>query len=322
MANSFDFVDFPTTSPPTGSLTGHDRLHRDRYHGSLSLELTALTPVFIAAGITALGTDVNQPSVPLLKVMGQTAEGYPVLQGTSLKGCLRAVYETITHSNVGAKSQWVPEAIVPRTKMVRRHYDLFPAELVFGTLGFQGLVSIADAVGDRPLELGELPAMFQPKSGRGRKFYRHSAPATASGASAPQQADQSSEPSDDKSPSPIQQAPTGTIFTTTLRFTNLSLAQLGTFLIALGQDANHPFALKVGGGKGKGLGSVRVTRVTPNITTGASLTQARYLAYKPEAQDAGNFSLSTAMQAAHDELIQTDSLRRLQEILHYPEGTP
>ena len=69
-ADRFDFIEVPSEPPSSTPLTGHDRLSSDRYHGSLMLKLTALTPVSISAGITARGSDVGV-SVPLIRVMGQ-----------------------------------------------------------------------------------------------------------------------------------------------------------------------------------------------------------------------------------------------------------
>ncbi len=312
---SFDFIPFPDEAPSRAAITGHDRLYRDRYHGSLALHLTALTPVFISSGITALGSDVGE-SVPLLKVMGQSAEGYPILQGTSIKGCVRSVYETITNSNVGAGGVAVPDKAAPRRKVAKKWDELSPAELVFGTMGFQGLVSIADAVGDRPLEIGYLPAMFQPRSGSGRKFYHHQPAATTSPSTS---ASQSTTP--EQPPSPIQQAPVGTIFTTRLQFRNLTLAQVGAILIALGHDPNHRFALKLGAGKGKGMGSIDIAVDEFQMTKGDALTQSRYMTYGLE-RDASQGDSSAAMASAHQSgLIHADQLARLQEILHYPEVT-
>ncbi|MEO0377095.1 MAG: RAMP superfamily CRISPR-associated protein [Cyanobacteria bacterium P01_A01_bin.17] len=336
MTSSFDFVDFPATAPSTQPIIGHDRLHRDRYHGGLTLQLTALTPVFSAAGVTALGADVGEPAVPLLKVMTQDVAGCPILQGTSLKGCIRAVYETITNSTFGVEKKigWKSaekmkaQEIEQLTREERILFDraprkaknriLSPAELVFGAMGFQGLVSVADAMGDRPLELGELPAMFQPKHGNGRKFYRHQTTSTVPSIAAPP----SPASPDEKSPIPIQQAPKGTVFDTTLRFTNLALPQLGALLIALGQDPKRPFALKVGGGKGKGFGSVRVTLTKHAITKGDRLAESRYLAYQSDPPILSDDILTEARQAACDRLIHQESLDRLKQILHHPEVTP
>jgi len=56
----------------------------------------------------------------------------------------------------------------------------------------------------------------------------------------------------------VQQAGTDYTFTTCLSFMNLTKEQLGTLLIVLGQDSNHRIALKVGGGKPIGMGTITV----------------------------------------------------------------
>ena len=317
---SFEFIEFPVEAPLREHVIGHDRFADDRYHGSLTLKLTALTPIFISTGITALGSDVGA-TVPLLKVMGQDSAGNPILQGTSLKGCIRAVFETITNSTLGVKGARVPKGRAPQNG--RRGGTLSSAELVFGAMGLQGLVSIADAVGDRPLEMGYLPPMFQPRAGRGRKFYRHQALSQAAHSSAdPQPA----EP--DKPPSPIQQAPIGTVFTTTLRFSNLTFAQLGAVLIALGQDPKNSFALKVGAGKGQGMGSMGVKVAAHAVIEGNQLLESRYLAYNPEQQYLSKQKkqkkqkLAKAIKAAHAGLIHADQLSSLVRILQYPKVAP
>lgn len=315
---SFEFIKFPTEAPSREQLTGHDRLHVDRYHGSLTLELTALTPVSISAGITALGSDVGA-SAPLIRVMGQDPNGHPILQGTSLKGCLRAVYETITNSSVGIEGTKVsgshkPNKVEGRSLDDRRASELSSAELVFGALGFQGLISIADAVGDRPLEVGYLPPMFEPKIGKGRKFYCHQTPGILT--SSPPH-DRSVEP--EKPPSPIQQAPTGSCFSTTLRFSNLTLAQLGGLLIALGLDSKYAFALKLGAGKGKGLGSVQVRLASHSISKGDTLTKARYLDYQVTKPRSEKTLIAAAVKEAHTtKLIHQGQLEQLQDILRPP----
>ena len=314
---SFEFIQFPPEPPARESLIGHDRLHADRYHGCLTLELTALTPVSISAGITALGSDVGAP-MPLVRVMGQDSDGNPILQGTSLKGCIRAVYEAITNSSVGvegakASGSHRPTKVEGRRLDERRTSKLSAAELVFGALGFQGLISIADAMGDRPLEVGYLPPMFEPKQGNGRKFYHH----YNSGGST------SSPPSDrsaNKPPGSIQQAPKDTRFFTTLRFSNLALAQLGALLIALGLDSDYSFALKLGAGKGKGLGSVKVRLVSHSIAEGDAL-QARYLDYQPTGSRLPQKLIAQAIQAAHANLIHQQQLQQLRDILQLPGAT-
>ncbi len=311
-ADRFDFVEVPSESPSHEPLTGHDRLSSDRYHGSLLLELTALTPISISAGITARGSDVGV-SVPLIRVMGQNSNGKPILQGTSLKGCIRAVYETITNSRLGVKGAVdLPERAPLSGK---RGASVSPAELVFGAMGFQGSISIADAVGDRPLEVGYLTPAFQPRSGNGRKFYRHQNSISVNPVG---------QPPSDQTPSPIQQAPTGTVFSTTLHFSNLTSAQLGALLIALGLDSKYPFALKLGAGKGKGLGSVVVRLANHAIIKGDTLKEARYLEYKPSKNDKPSKKsipkdlLKEAIQAAHANLIHAKQLSRLHSILQRP----
>jgi hypothetical protein len=61
----------------------------------------------------------------------------------------------------------------------------------------------------------------------------------------------------------VQQAGREYQFLTQMRFENLTLAELGTILVILGQDPCYPIALKVGGGKPIGMGTMTV-EVTAN----------------------------------------------------------
>lgn len=81
---------------------------------------------------------------------------------------------------------------------------------------------------------------------------------------------------------PVQQAGREYIFTTQLHFKNLTAEELGTLLIVLGQDAKYPMALKVGGGKPIGMGTMTVN--IDKIHQPQNLKQ-RYSAYNLNQSD-------------------------------------
>lgn len=132
----------------------------------------------------------------------------------------------------------------------------------------------------------------------------------------------------------VQQSAKEYTFTTQLQFKNLKSAELGTLLIVLGQDPKHPIALKVGGGKPIGMGTmtVEVTEISA-FTDGQQLAKElnlpmlrdRYSSYTPPDDLAsGNLQqlMQKTIQYAHNNLFQKPQaqqiLDQLTEVLRYP----
>ncbi|NJR49867.1 MAG: hypothetical protein HC780_10180 [Leptolyngbyaceae cyanobacterium CSU_1_3] len=220
--DSFKLIDFPNRCRLPEPRAGHDRFGRDRVHGWLDLALTAETPVHVAAGFVALGVEVGEPSVPMIRPMVHTADGKLVIQGSSLKGCIRSIYEVITNSRLGTmpnKPLKTPRGFEPmKGRELLKGRELCAAGRVFGAMSYQGLVSFTDAVCDRKAEVGYLRPMHSPDSeqygdhnkiARGRKFYYQTC-RVAEG---------------NKRTVTIQRAPVGSVFTTRLTFKNLVVHQ-------------------------------------------------------------------------------------------------
>lgn len=300
---SFKLIDFPAQSRSLEPRAGHDRFKHDRIHGWLDLALTAETPVHIAAGFVALGAEVGEPSVPMIRPMVQTAGGKLVIQGSSLKGCIRSIYEVITNSRLGTMPN--KPLRTPRGFEPMKGTELCAAGRVFGAMSYQGLVSFTDAVCDRKPEVGFLRPMHSPDSeqygnhnkiARGRKFYYQTC-RVAEG---------------NKRAVTIQRAPVGSIFTTRLIFKNLALAELGVLLIALGQDQGYQIALKLGAGKNQGMGTMTVKVTNLEVID----PRDRYLSY--QAETTSPELISEAIAQAHSTLIEKSQLDALLEILRYP----
>jgi hypothetical protein len=91
-------------------------------------------------------------------------------------------------------------------------------------------------------------------------------------------------------------------------------------LIALGQDPNYPIALKVGGGKPIGMGTMTVS--IDKIAQPQSLKE-RYSSYQISASDEltgeklAQFK-QRHIQTAYLRLIEEDQLKELAAILRYP----
>ena len=299
---------------------GHNRLKPDTYHGQLTITLTALEPLHVGTGVLVLGNDLGDPA-PLVSPMTQQIDGTLIIPGTSLKGCLRSMYEAITPSALGVVKRGWPKslgAFEPK-KYRENQKSICPASQIFGAMGYQGLLSVGDAVGDRKAELGTMPALYTPQPQKinaqatalPRRFYRpfyqrsNDTPATQR---------------DTKKPTTIQQAPVGTRFTSQLRFKNLTLEEIGLLLIVLGQHPDQPLLLKLGMGKGYGFGTVQTNIKATAVYNTKQLTAQRYQTYKASAIPQTDL-ISRALQKALAPLsaLQTDQLDQLYNILPRPK---
>ena len=312
----YELISFPKKRPMLKAPIGHHRYTAKGYHGTLQLSLRVKTALHVSTGITALGKDVDQ-RVPLIKTMTQGENKQLVIQGSSLKGCIRAIYEAITNSTLAVVSGRYKQKM-PRDRLPCRKKDsLCPASQVFGALDWQGLVHFTDAVcASQKSATGFMPSLYRPRpdqrkayfdsrgNAAGRKFYHHAREAVDGGSRG----------------MAVQQAGTEYTFRTSLQFLNLSQAQLGTLLISLGQDADYPMALKLGGGKPVGLGSVVVSVVAADVTQDV---RDRYTEYAlPEANQLSGDALSSfiqeAVKAAHREkLVETEQLSELSAVLNW-----
>ncbi len=74
----------------------------------------------------------------------------------------------------------------------------------------------------------------------------------------------------------IQQAAKEYTFISELHFKNLKSEELGTLLIVLGQDPKYPIALKVGGGKPIGMGTMTVEVTAAQVLQNLKELRDRY----------------------------------------------
>jgi CRISPR/Cas system CSM-associated protein Csm3 (group 7 of RAMP superfamily) len=307
----YQFISFPTEPPDQESVAGHQTFTQDGYSGILELTLIVQTALHSSTGIIALGSDVGLPDVSLIQPMIQSGDGRSRIQGSSLKGCIRSVYEAITNSTLGTSTTAsVDSSRLPVSKPVSRSSKLCPAGRVFGAMGYQGLIEFTDAVSDRPPQVGYIQPLHQPRSSRladglsGRKFYYHTRWVTEGGNI------------------PVQQAAAQTEFTTRLKFKNLKSEELGTLLVVLGQDPHYPIALKIGAGKPLGMGTIQVKVTAIEAVKGSDLKRDRYSDYQvPLSTLTGNSQqrfTQEKIQTAHARLIQKIQLDELLNVLRYP----
>ena len=313
----YELVSFSKRKPVLKAPVGHHRYRQKDYHGTLQLSLKVKTALHVSTGVTALGSDVDQ-KVPLIKTMTQGRANHLVIQGSFLKGCIRAIYEAITNSTLAVVSGRYKQKMPKERLPCRRKDSLCPASQVFGALDWQGLVHFTDArCTSKSAVTGFMPSLYRPRpdqrkdyfdsrgNATGRKFYHHAREAVDGG----------------NRGIPVQQAGTEYTFKTSLQFLNLSQAQLGTLLISIGQDADYPMALKLGGGKPVGLGTVQVAVTEAEVTQDV---RDRYAQYEvPEAAKLTGEPLATFVQAAvkaahREKLVEEGQLSELQEVLKWP----
>lgn len=311
----YALVPFPTSKPPLKPPVGHDRYRSDRLHGKLKLKLTVKTAVHVSTGIVAMGTDVSD-RIPLIKTMAQGVQHQLTIPGSSLKGVVRSAYEAVTNSTLAVVSNKYKREMPQDRLPCRKKDQLCPASLVFGAMDWQGLIHFTDATCESAKSTtGFMPSLYRPRPDQrkayfrngqaaGRKFYYNAVKAVSGG---------------DRG-IPVQQAGNEYVFKTDLQFTNLSQAELGTLLIVLGQDAKYPMALKVGGGKPIGMGTMTVE--IEALEKPQSLKE-RYTSYTvPESHHLTGNGLKTfveeVLKAAHKSLIEKPQLEALAEILKWP----
>lgn len=317
----YKLIPFPDKRPSLQPPAGHQQYLRDRLHGSLFLALRVETAVHVSTGVAVMGSDINS-RVPLIKPMVQGSDRHLLIQGSSLKGCVRAVYEAITNSTLAVITPGRDnrDKIPPERLPCRDKKKLCPASRVFGALDWQGLVEFNDARCEgSDFTTGFIPSLYRPRpdqrrayfiGGRvaGRKFYYHAARAINKG---------------QNQGIAVQQAGKAYSFKTQLTFKNLTRAELGTLLIALGQDPKYPIALKIGGGKPIGMGTMTVTVEAIDKVGDTQALRDRYTRYTLAGSDQLTGEplkqfMQQMIEAAHRELIQQPQLEQLAEVLKFP----
>ena len=176
--NPYNFVSLNEDGPDRKKeYPGQHKFHGDRYSGTLHCQLNVLTPLIsidqrdFRLYQLKENDDITPLKVPHGKKKGQTYErikcfkflkdrhGSPILQGASLKGMVRSVYEAINNSclcmaatekNKGKNSYKFNDLGAYRNSECRNHNELCPACSLFGTVNenvhFQGRVFIKDAI--------------------------------------------------------------------------------------------------------------------------------------------------------------------------------
>jgi hypothetical protein len=312
----YDFVPFPKERPDRKQGAGQDKLNPCLLSGTLELTLHTLTPVHVGLGYSDFIKAGNQEYLAALQASkpireeGTTRRRY-LIPGSSIKGAVRSLVEAITRSCIritqGRHRPYIPQGYGGCMSV----NDLCIACRLFGAQDYQGHVSFEDAVALKgSLVLLGTPLLWTPARGgrglpprylerdraKGRKFYRHARP--------PSGVD------------PRACIKSGAELPLRIHFLNLSEAELGVLLTALGLHPDHPFPIKLGGGKPVGLGSVQIilNRVTLLQGVDALKATGRLGQAKTLAGDDLNDFLTQCANAANT-LIDGDALGKLKTIL-------
>jgi len=312
----YDFVPFPKRRPDRKKGAGQDKLNPCLLSGTLELTLRTLTPVHVGSGYSDFIKAGNQEYLAALQAFKPVREADAVrrrylIPGSSIKGAVRSLVEAITRSCIRITQSrhrpYIPQGYGGCMSV----NDLCIACRLFGAQDYQGHVSFEDAVAPKgSLVLLGTPLLWTPARGgrglpprylqgnqaRGRKFYRHARPPTGA--------------------DPRACIKSGAELPLRIHFLNLSEAELGVLLTALGQHPDYRFPIKLGGGKPVGLGSVQIilNRVTLLQGVDALKATGRLGQAKTLAGDDLNDFLTQCANAA-DELIDGDALGELESIL-------
>jgi hypothetical protein len=316
----YELISFPKERPPKNPPAGHHQYLGDRLHGTLFLTLKVQTTLHVSTGVVVMGSDIGS-RVPLIKTMVQNIDQKLSIQGSSLKGCIRSAYEAITNSTLAVITSRYRDKIPQERLPCKNKQELCPASQVFGALDWQGLIEFSDAKCENTgFATGFMPSLYRPRPDQrrayfdargnvaGRKFYYHTIRAIDKG---------------QNQGITVQQAAKEYTFKTQIQFKNLTAAELGTLLIVLGQDPKYPIALKVGGGKPIGMGTMTVEVTAARVLQNKGDLRDRYSSYKPSESDSMTGTklqqfMQKNIQAAHSSLVQATQLQQLAEVLKYP----
>jgi CRISPR/Cas system CSM-associated protein Csm3 (group 7 of RAMP superfamily) len=247
----------PKKTKPVERASSHLQYAGDLLTGRVSGRLTTLQPLHVGTGQFIPPESVGlTDEAPLIKAFHRSGDS-PTIPGSSLKGPVRSIVEMITYSAVSKTTARLDRDSYGESIYDSRHRrgELDIAGRLFGAMGYQGHIHFADC----PLISGtttvhDIPPQYQPRGSDGRRYYPH-------------------ELVDPRERLwPLEVVAAGSVFEFTIRFTNLTTAELGLLLIPLG-GTSPPLCIKLGAGKAGGLGAVRFDEVTiEQVDAGSSYT--------------------------------------------------
>lgn len=299
----FGFVSLPNHGPRQAAPAGHHTYRADLLTGQVRGEFVARSDVHVASGLLAHHPRDRQ--YPLVQALTRS-NGRVVIPGASLKGCIRAIVEAISPSTVHitqARLGQHDRALAPVRPRDLNLEHLDPATRLFGAQGYLGAVHVRDALLDGDYTVTTTtPTLYRPRREaasiyhdgprlKGRKFYMHGERALGK--------------------APREVCPPESRFQFVADFDNLSAAELGLLLTALGIGEPR-FCPKLGGAKPACMGTIEVTRVQVQVLQ----PQRSYTDFdsQGEAQDT-----EPLLAAAREErLVLVAQLAELADLLRWP----
>ena len=332
--NPYNFVPLKSKEPDRSmGYTGKLRLKDDHYSGKIECTLKALSP------LVSLDQSQKEAKKQFLKNSRKT----PILQGASIKGMIRSVYEAITDScltfaatdGISAKGkEKIPYRYADPGNYLSSKCNsleaLCPSCRLFGaikgdTLNCQGKVAFSDAVlveGTLSPQKCCLKELSSPKphhyatygkSGHqgspiaGRKFYYHQGKNPSFSVK--------ETPSNKRSIIISEYAPVGSVFSFQIYGENLTKEELGKLLLAI--ELHDGLGHKIGLGKAIGLGSccITISREKSSITKACK----RYENWNTGAIESW-YSLKAGREELSEGLIEVLRLNKAEDgTIRYPD---
>jgi CRISPR/Cas system CSM-associated protein Csm3 (group 7 of RAMP superfamily) len=210
----------------------HDEYKSELFTGELVLSIKCETDIFIGSGeVEVVVKDINkQKRHCLLFVhLGDKI----IIPASSLKGAIRTYLETLSPSCIDQSCE----------------NDVYcPACSIFGSKGYQGRVFFEDAFPEGNLNSKDdyIAQRWSPnRKWEGRKFYFFNDPEIRSDTR-------------NMRNELIRKVSANSVFETNILFENLEKWELGLLLVSMGIDPDHSFSLKIGGGKNRKLGKIKI----------------------------------------------------------------
>jgi CRISPR/Cas system CSM-associated protein Csm3 (group 7 of RAMP superfamily) len=259
----FVLVEIPKEEPDRRPVTTHEKFAG--LTGRLELSFTVISE-YLFVGSGAYEFDPNHGNRrPDVWYTFYRRNGQICVPGTSLKGAIRAIVEAISNSCVSQRHR--------RENLRSSHHQpcrfrderspLCPACRLFGTTGYRGRVHFTDFLpqGEIKPEIVKIGELWEPKryDPARRRFYER----------------KSFQPLENPAPQQgfrfVEAVRKGAEFRGALLFENLSEAELGLLLHALGwqlEGERPQFAPKLGGAKPRCFGSVEFRPVRLRLWSG------------------------------------------------------
>jgi CRISPR/Cas system CSM-associated protein Csm3 (group 7 of RAMP superfamily) len=259
----FVLVEIPKEEPDRRPVTTHEKFAG--LTGRLELSFTVISE-YLFVGSGAYEFDPNHGNRrPDVWYTFYCRNGQICVPGTSLKGAIRAIVEAISNSCVSQRHR--RENVRSSHHQPCRFRDerspLCPACRLFGTTGYRGRVHFTDFLpqGEIKPEIVKIGELWEPKryDPARRRFYER----------------KSFQPLENHAPQQgfrfVEAVRKGAEFRGALLFENLSEAELGLLLHALGwqlEGERPQFAPKLGGAKPRCFGSVEFRPVRLRLRSG------------------------------------------------------